>query len=383
MISGKIRRLMRRRLVLSISITLLSACGGDGTRDTGSVGPSPDAGRRDAAPPRDAARPDAPRAPDGGIPDAAPADGPPDAAPPADGPLEPTLLSQTGLYTDVAAGTLADGVEAYAPRFQLWSDGAAKRRWIRLPPGAQIDTSAVDHWVFPPGTRLWKEFSRDGRRVETRLLYKTGPSRSDWFMMAYLWNEAGTDAEAVPGGARDARGTMHDVPAQNHCAQCHNGVPDRVLGFGAVQLGDALDGLDLAELVAAGRLTAPPERAALPVPDDASGTAAAALGYLHGNCGGCHNPRSPTHVIVDLDLRLTVASLARLADTPAYRTAVGQALSMPFEGATARIQPGDPAASAVHLRMAARGQGQMPPIGTELVDAEGAAAVDAWIRSLP
>ena len=43
----------------------------------------------------------------------------------------PERLSQTGL-----AG---EGVRAFEPRFALWSDGAAKRRWIRLPPGTAIN----------------------------------------------------------------------------------------------------------------------------------------------------------------------------------------------------------------------------------------------------
>ena len=44
-------------------------------------------------------------------------------------------------------------------------DRAAKRRWIQLPEGATIDTSDMDYWQFPVGTKLWKEFVRDGVRV--------------------------------------------------------------------------------------------------------------------------------------------------------------------------------------------------------------------------
>src|SRR5688572_31053294 len=62
---------------------------------------------------------------------------------------------------------------------QLWADGATKRRWLFLPDGAQIDSADPDHWRFPAGTRLWKEFTRDGVRVETRIMHKTGDGDAD------------------------------------------------------------------------------------------------------------------------------------------------------------------------------------------------------------
>ena len=61
---------------------------------------------------------------------------------------------------------------AYAPKFQLWSDSATKKRWIYLPPGSQIDTSDMDFWKFPVGTKVWKEFSAVGREG-----YKAGRLR--------------------------------------------------------------------------------------------------------------------------------------------------------------------------------------------------------------
>ena len=172
----------------------------------------------------------------------------------------PARLSETGLYTDVGADTLAPGVMPYRPAFELWSDGASKRRWIALPPGTRIDTSDMDSWQFPVGTKLWKELARDGIRIETRLLQRTGPRQGDWATMAYLWNDTNTEATAVPDGIEDARGTSHDIPAANECNGCHGGRPSRVLGFSAIQLsGDELPGmLALDELVKRDLLTAPP-----------------------------------------------------------------------------------------------------------------------------
>jgi hypothetical protein len=68
--------------------------------------------------------------------------------------------------------TLSPDVSPYAPSTPLWADGASKRRFIYLPPGTTIDSRDPDHWLFPNGTKIWKEFSRDGRKLETRYLEK-------------------------------------------------------------------------------------------------------------------------------------------------------------------------------------------------------------------
>ena len=103
----------------------------------------------------------------------------PDDAPLADVPVDadpnnPATLMDTGLCVDAACTQIAGGIHAYTPRFELWADTATKRRWIYLPPGMQIDTSDMDYWEFPVGTKLWKEFTRDGVRVETRLVMRIG-----------------------------------------------------------------------------------------------------------------------------------------------------------------------------------------------------------------
>ena len=147
----------------------------------------------------------------------------------------PPLLSQTGLYADVASETLGEGVRAFHPAHVLWTDGATKRRWVWLP-DVPIDTSDMSFWRYPEGTRLWKEFSVNGQRIETRLLHKRGAGAGDWVMVAYLWLEDGSDAVAVPDGAKDASGTDHDVPSREDCQSCHGNMADRALGFSALQL---------------------------------------------------------------------------------------------------------------------------------------------------
>src|SRR5215510_6480644 len=79
----------------------------------------------------------------------------------------PTRLSDTGLYRTGSSTQVRADVLAFTPQYPLWSDGADKRRCIRLPAGSAIDAVAPDAWQFPPGTQLWKEFSHGPRRVET------------------------------------------------------------------------------------------------------------------------------------------------------------------------------------------------------------------------
>jgi hypothetical protein len=106
------------------------------------------------------------------------------------------------------------------------------------------------------------------------------------------------------------------------------------------------------------------------------------LGYLHANCGHCHNQHRPPELAGGrcydprrtFDLSLRVADLGAVEDTPVFRTAVGRV-----------ITPGDPEKSAVFRR--ARGdlaffQARMPPLAAERLDPTLLPLLDAWIRDL-
>src|SRR4051794_36937339 len=102
------------------------------------------------------------------------------------------------------------------------------------------------------------------------------------------------DAIASVDGVSDALETAHDVPAARACMTCHGARASRVLGFSAVQLahaaGPSSDELTFARLEAEGLVTAPTRQPLqLPGPE----TTSRALGYVHANCGSCHNSARP------------------------------------------------------------------------------------------
>lgn len=305
--------------------------------------------------------------------------------------VPPTMLSQTGLYSDIAAGTIAADVIEFMPRWQLWSDSAEKRRWVWLPPGTQIDTSNPNFWSFPVGTKMWKEFVR-GTRLETRFMQKIGPTDTwtDWYLVSFQWNAAQTEAMAVPDGVIDDNGP-NDIPARSDCRKCHAETrnPSLVLGFQALQLDYEPANpafMSLHRLVADGRLTTAPTGGSATTPYyplPAGDLERAAFGYLHSNCGGCHNPRSEVSSQTPVILRQDVTNLATWENTQPYLTTVDVFPLTGSPGVDLVVHRGSPAQSAIYYRMTNNGGQRMPPVGRETVDPVGSEAVRAWIAALP
>lgn len=291
-----------------------------------------------------------------------------------------TKLSETALFADIAAKTIACDVIPFEPEFKLWSDAAEKKRWVRLPPGTTIDTTDPDHWVFPVGAQFFKEFSLDGKRLETRLVEhvsSTGDVYKDYWLGAFLWRDDESDADFVPDGAMNVRGTPHDVPNSTQCMTCHLGEPGRALGFSALQLSH--DGFfdQLKEKGLLGALE--------PKPLPGTPTERAGIGWLHANCGHCHNVSGSAWPDTNMTLRIGFGEGdGDLRRTKMWQSTVGvntQKFSAP--GITTRIAPSDPDASCVAYRPSVRGNAQqMPPLATELTDDAGVASVRAWISSL-
>ena len=310
----------------------------------------------------------------------------------AEAPL-PGHLAGTGLFEPGSTDAVRAGVLGFTPQYPLWSDGAAKRRWLALPPGAAVDARDPDAWVFPPGTRLWKEFSLGGRRIETRYIERT--ARGEWRFATYVWNEAGTDAVLAPARGipalpvAAAPGGRYAVPGRGDCLACHGGAPVPVLGASALQLSplreSAAGGTDLRALVARGWLKGLPPALLAEPPRIAADTPLerAALGYLHGNCAHCHH-RAGGQVPLALTLAQRVADPQASLREVREATLGAESRFRPATGATQVVRPGDPDASVLLHRMATRNpRQQMPPLGTALPDTEALALIRQWIASLP
>ena len=311
----------------------------------------------------------------------------------------PERLSDTGLFMSGSVDDMAAGVQSFTPQYALWSDGAAKRRWIRLPEGGVIDGSRPAAWQFPEGTRLWKEFSVGGRRIETRLIERT--ATGDWRFGTYVWNDAQTEATlapaegiarlALPGGGRYA------IPGEADCRACHEGAASPVLGFTALQLSPDRDPLapraeaprsgdaNLVSLAASGKLASFPRELLAAPPRINAPTAAgrAALGYLHANCGHCHAGPSLTAAAVPVELQLAIDPADPAAAERVIRTLVERRARYRLRGSTeARfVVPGDPQAGILLARMRSRDPRiQMPPLGTAEPDLEAITLIGRWIE---
>ncbi|HVU51859.1 MAG TPA: hypothetical protein VHL80_14280, partial [Polyangia bacterium] len=299
----------------------------------------------------------------------------------------PVSLVCTALYADIESKALAPGVEAYAPAVPLWSDGASKQRWIALPPGTKIDNTNADEWIFPVGTKVWKEFSKDGKRVETRLWQKV--SAAYWVNATYAWNADESAATRSDGGDIPWDGGTYHIPTNDECQKCHRGRTDHILGFDQALLGMAgAQGMTLGRLVAEGRLTSPPKTTTLVIGDDGTALAAPALAWLHVNCGTtCHNRNSnatawSTGMFLRLDPTMLDGRSVKGFDT--LTTTIGVAVTSPSWPGRTRIVPRDPARSLLYQLISHRGTGnQMPPIATSVVDEADIPLVEAWIEQLP
>lgn len=301
--------------------------------------------------------------------------------------LLPDTLSETPLYSNIQAKEIHSALLSFIPKHPLWSDGAEKSRWLYIPECEKIDTSDMNDWQFPVGTRFFKEFSIEGQRIETRLIERVGPGPRDFAHASYLWNTEESEATRVSSaGLQNALGTTHDVPSKQQCLQCHGtysfggGRPSRGLGFSAIQLHESLGNTTLQGLIDDERLSNNPTIDSS-IPGNA--TEQAALGYLHANCGNCHNRSRDGIPHTDLSFWVDVG-LTSVEETDTYLTAVGLGTTLfKDQHVTARIQPGIPEESAVLFRMENRGNNaQMPPLASKVPDEEGLETVMEWIEGL-
>lgn len=333
----------------------------------------------------------------------------------------PKLLSQTGLFTDMKDFTLAEGLVPFEVNTPLWSDRAAKYRWISLPKGKKITGEMKGPWEFPVGTILVKHFDlpliergveeetaptsansdskqeedKSLRRLETRVLVRD--DNGGYYAATYRWNAEETEAYLIDHSETedidycDAHG--HDqqqtwlYPGRFECMVCHNPQANFVLGFTAKQLNRdiVVDGHKVNQLqrfIDAGMFDSKikkvpvkkaPKLAAL---DDPHATPEHKVrSYLDSNCSHCHRPgryagRWDARFEKPLDKQ-------RIVD--------GVAIFHAFIDADAKVvKPGDSAHSYMFKRITSNDPHmRMPPLGRNVVHDDAVAVIKQWIDSLP
>lgn len=303
----------------------------------------------------------------------------------------PNDLACIGLYADVATKKIAQGVRRYAPAIVLWSDGAGKQRWVSLPEGEKIDATDPNNWQFPVGTKFFKEFRVEGRRIETRTFQKVREDR--WVRATYAWNRdesGGTRSFGEDLGDVKIASTDYHIPTNRECEQCHGGRADRVLGFEAIGLGlPGAEGVTLKTLVDEDLIEPAPIRTSLTIGDDGTGLAPEVLGYVHMNCGVCcHNTNQNADAYSSgLFLKLDARELdGRPSNNfEPLRLLINQDAKTLRWGERQRVIPGNPQDSLLYQLITSRAgnKEQMPPIATKVVDSTHTEIIRRWIEALP
>ncbi len=131
---------------------------------------------------------------------------------PTDTAAVPKLLSQTGAYNNTVTKVVDTAAKYYEVNVPLWSDEAAKSRWVILPPGKHIPyNDTTDFFDYPDSTVFMKTFKLDKiqgdstpgvSRVywETRFFIKkndTTINHKNWYGISYRWNADQSDANLV------------------------------------------------------------------------------------------------------------------------------------------------------------------------------------------
>lgn len=325
-------------------------------------------------------------------------------ASPVGTPLPPTLAA-TGAFADLTTLTPAAGIVPYDLNVPFWSDNAIKSRWFSVPnTNLSIGYDATGNWSFPTGTVWIKHFEMEltngiaasRKRLETRFIVR---NPNGIYGITYRWDsatnatlvaEAGTDDALTINDGGNVRTQVWHYPSRSECLVCHTAAGGYGLGFRTEQLNrnfthGAMTTNQISALSAAGYFNAPMTNdpgsllvlATVTNPD--ASLEFRARSYLAANCAQCHQPGG-TAQRANWDARITTstANAGLIRGVPANNF-----------GSTNNfiIAPQSPSNSILLRRISVRDLGnppsiQMPPLASNLADAQGMLLISNWINSL-
>ncbi len=310
----------------------------------------------------------------------------------------PRTLAETGLFTDAVALTPAAGLVAYDVNLPFWSDNAIKRRWFGIPDaGAMVGFSREGNWTLPEGMVWVKHFDIETspgvattkKRLETRVIVRNAGGN---YGVSYRWNEAGTVATLAAGEGEEFDVAITDggnvsnqrwrIPSRAECSICHSPQAGTALSFRTRQLNrtGSIQGTGgnfiqlLEDFHYLENLDSPPPllpRHIAPT-ETAYTTEERARAYLEVNCAYCHNDGGT--VPAEWDARAVL---------PLFETGLVNGISQngSEHPGDRLIVPGLDQRSIVVNRAAARNDyTRMPPIGSNVIDAEGVQLLTDWIN---
>jgi glucose/arabinose dehydrogenase/mono/diheme cytochrome c family protein len=310
----------------------------------------------------------------------------------------PVNLSDTGIFSDLATLTPNEGIIPYSINVPFWSDHAIKRRWFSLPnTNLHLEFNTWGTWNAPT-TSVWiKHFDLEltsgvpasVRRIETRVMVRNS-SPAGGYGLTYRWGNSSTNAVLIPVTGLDEEILINDngiirtqvwrYPSRGACQTCHNQNAGFTLSFNTPQMNMVYDFGDIttnqiAALANAGYFSGSVSNVHLmrklahPTNTEFS-VAYRARSYLESNCSQCHRPGGPVPAAFD----------ARIQTPLSASGIIDGALADDYGNEENRvIRRGSPFHSMTLTRINTRSIGQMPPLGSTVIDTQAVALITAWI----
>jgi uncharacterized repeat protein (TIGR03806 family) len=316
----------------------------------------------------------------------------------------PALLSETGLFSSLSDLLPRRGLIPYTVNVPLWSDGAAKRRWMAPGRSPIIFFTPDDEWAFPAGTVFVKHFDlpidernpATLRRLETRLLVVDGTGNG--YGVTYKWRPDNRDADLLHDALREditiktEAGTRTQTwyyPSPADCLTCHTTAAKFVLGVKTRQLNGSFTypetgvtdnqlrtwnylglfrpRIDEKKIAGFRKLAA--------LDDTSASLADRARSYLDANCANCHRPGNIIRATFDARFDTPLVQQG-LLDVPT----VSDSLNVTDPRV---IACGDAGRSMMVQRMRRADKSRMPPLASAVVDRAALQVLEEWVKGLP